>query len=422
MTNTTQSRSNTIVTIITIIIITLLTLVFCEWSSGFIVRYYKSVRWHDEYVKLIGQWGSQDDWGEYGDLPPDMDRIRANSRRRTWLTETNDVGFRNIEDIDWSEDTQRILVLGDSMTYGGYLSNEDTWAAWLEQLLRKKYGSNIQVLNGGVPAYTTEDMFEYLQDKALHVKPSLVIYGMLPEDVTDYLPRYREGYSRSYKRMAHEKWPLVTEFPKNQASIDSFQDYLRQFNLYILGSIVKQTMQESLTLPTNEIALITENQTETEPTNNDKKSEEEDIFDILSNQPDHPVWQEFEQDLVQLIELLESENIPLLIVGIPNFRQMPPINQRLHTHDIVRDIAEQHEVAFVDLLPFFVENGGVIESIYLFNYDTINPPDRKTIERRGETYYGYIGNGHFSRYGTLLVAQRTMQVIEENNLLLLPPK
>lgn len=73
----------------------------------------------------------------------------------------------------------RIAILGDSYTFGEDVSYEDTWGHQLETRL----GTDVQVLNFGVPAYGIDQAYlRYLRD-VRDWKPDIVILGFISHDV-----------------------------------------------------------------------------------------------------------------------------------------------------------------------------------------------------------------------------------------------
>ena len=93
----------------------------------------------------------------------------------------NKSGFR---DVDFPVDkgsAQRIMVLGDSNTFGWGVTMEDTFPKVLERQLRGK-GLDVQVINAGVYGYNTRQEVLFLKDELLRYKPDLVIMAFHPND------------------------------------------------------------------------------------------------------------------------------------------------------------------------------------------------------------------------------------------------
>lgn len=83
----------------------------------------------------------------------------------------------------------RIVVLGDSVTYGLFVPRDQTYAKRLESLLNRSAGDTAQryeVLNFGVPGYNTTRVAETLRARALAYLPDLIIYGYVLNDPQSY--------------------------------------------------------------------------------------------------------------------------------------------------------------------------------------------------------------------------------------------
>ncbi len=85
----------------------------------------------------------------YGDLAPSKSEIWNESPDMPYKVITNKAGFRNINELAVPKEKQRVLILGDSFTFGPYLPNHDTYPALLG-----KYNTDLEVINGGVSGYT----------------------------------------------------------------------------------------------------------------------------------------------------------------------------------------------------------------------------------------------------------------------------
>ncbi len=79
--------------------------------------------------------------------------------------------------------TFRIIVLGDSLTYGYGIAEEDTYPRVLERELGKTF--RVEVLNLGASGAQSEDVFRSLQRHVSALQPDLVVYGVC---VNDFLP------------------------------------------------------------------------------------------------------------------------------------------------------------------------------------------------------------------------------------------
>lgn len=101
----------------------------------------------------------------------------------TFTVETNAHGFRTREFFPKQTNDYRIVILGDSFTYGYNANQSRTYPAVLERLLREKVAPNITVYSLGVPGYSTIQYALLTSVYLDYLKPDLVIVA---EDVSDF--------------------------------------------------------------------------------------------------------------------------------------------------------------------------------------------------------------------------------------------
>ena len=99
---------------------------------------------------------------------------------------TNRFGFRSTRDdrLEKTPNTFRILVLGDSVTFGhGAVSD---YPSLLEVSLKRwRPEVDWQVWNLGVPGYNTAQEFTYLEEVGRRYSPDLVVVGFFLNDIID---------------------------------------------------------------------------------------------------------------------------------------------------------------------------------------------------------------------------------------------
>ena len=75
------------------------------------------------------------------------------------------------------------LALGESTTFGWRVSNRDTYPVHLQQLLAAD-GRQVQVINAGVPSYSSSQVLRYLDELlAREPRPELVLISILWNDL-----------------------------------------------------------------------------------------------------------------------------------------------------------------------------------------------------------------------------------------------
>jgi hypothetical protein len=125
------------------------------------------------------------------------------------VVRTNSFGLRSPEvAVPKPDDTFRILLLGDSFTFGMRVADDELiFARRLEHHLRERYPSkHVEVVNGGVLSYCP--LLEYLEYRHyLHaLEPNLVVLNFDMSDVQDHL-----AYSRDLARDSDGTPLFVTE-------------------------------------------------------------------------------------------------------------------------------------------------------------------------------------------------------------------
>ena len=88
--------------------------------------------------------------------------------------------------------TFRIIVLGDSLTYGYGIAEQDTYARVLENLLNDTF--RVEVLNLGVSGAQSEDVLNTLRRHFPVLKSDLVMYGVC---LNDFLPSGVQEYDNN---------------------------------------------------------------------------------------------------------------------------------------------------------------------------------------------------------------------------------
>jgi len=78
----------------------------------------------------------------------------------------------------------RILALGDSMTFGYYLEEDETWPARLEERLRER-GLDVEVVNAGCGGWTIDSETPFLLERGLALEPDQVLLAFYANDIGD---------------------------------------------------------------------------------------------------------------------------------------------------------------------------------------------------------------------------------------------
>lgn len=100
----------------------------------------------------------------------------------SYTAKINYLGFRGPDpDLEIDSDAYKILVLGDSFTFGWGLEFENTWP-WVAQNMLNEKGYNVRIYNLGGPGHEPAGYY-YTARKSLPIlKPDLIIVNILQGD------------------------------------------------------------------------------------------------------------------------------------------------------------------------------------------------------------------------------------------------
>jgi lysophospholipase L1-like esterase len=134
------------------------------------------------------------------EAPPDL--ARGHPRRGYQLREgydgvskfgvhlqVNSVGLRGPElAVPKPAGTRRVLVLGDSITFGWGVEEPDTFARRLERSLRVELACPLDVANGGVSGYGSIHEADFFTHEGLALEPDVVLIYHVENDNEPFKP------------------------------------------------------------------------------------------------------------------------------------------------------------------------------------------------------------------------------------------
>ena len=102
---------------------------------------------------------------------------------------TNSKGLRGKTDFPYTKnkDKVRILILGDSFTFGDEVSDDETYSAHLQAML-----PHTEIINMGMHGYGHDQMLILFREEGIKYQPDIVILGFLPLDMSRNLLRFRD--------------------------------------------------------------------------------------------------------------------------------------------------------------------------------------------------------------------------------------
>ena len=105
------------------------------------------------------------------------------------ILNTNSKGLRGTREFSYEKTpgVTRILILGDSFTFGDEVSDHETYSHYLQTLL-----PDTEVINFGVHGYGHDQMLILLQEEGTRYMPDIVILGFLQLDMSRNMLKFRD--------------------------------------------------------------------------------------------------------------------------------------------------------------------------------------------------------------------------------------
>ena len=117
----------------------------------------------------------------------------------------NSIGLRYDELPPKAPGEFRVLVLGDSITFGDFVKEEDTLTRRLEALTKGR-GRTIRFINAGLPGVGTMEEFYFYMELRDRVDPDLVLIGMYLNDAVNANQFYARAIPYPFARSRFLSW------------------------------------------------------------------------------------------------------------------------------------------------------------------------------------------------------------------------
>ena len=235
---------------------------------------------------------------------------------------TNSLGHRSPEVApEKPKNTKRVLVLGDSISFGHKVMDNETYAYFLEEALNRHFDElgediAIEVINTAAPANSPYQEYFDLK-RGLTFDPDAIILQLTLNDISDMPYITIIDFQKHIDRIFKERSALYL-FLKDVGSRIRFQD--------ITGENISEKAQQ----------------------------QEIDIARSMINDPNHPevlkVWDMAFKWIQKMTDLAKEKEIPLILIATPIDFQLGRIKKDAHPQRILEVFAVKEGIHFVDLL------------------------------------------------------------------------
>lgn len=237
----------------------------------------------------------------------------------------NGFGYRDAERSPQpAPGTVRVLALGDSVTFGMGVAQDETFPRQTERLLSAARGGPVEVLNLGMPGYNTLHQLAQLRELGLGLQPKVVVVGFLYNDIE---------LSSAQKGAAVVPEQKQTLLRKTKSDLNGAWLWLKQHSLFAawlsprLGNALRPLGVKGL----GQVGEIKDQYVDSNPN-----------------------WRRMQQALLEMKRLTSERNIELVVMIIPAMAKFSddtyPIKEY---HQAVAAFCRAHGIKVLDLLPAF---------------------------------------------------------------------
>ncbi len=149
-------------------------------------------------------------------------RPNASMRLMNSMVDINSDGLRDREYPLSRNDKYRAIILGDSLTFGWGVEQEDTFENLLEEMLNRK--RPVELINFGAGNYNTEQQVNLFLEKGLPYKPDKVVVFYFINDA-EVTPEKSKLWFLGYSQLISFYWSRVNAFINKNFSSSSFDSF-----------------------------------------------------------------------------------------------------------------------------------------------------------------------------------------------------
>jgi lysophospholipase L1-like esterase len=244
---------------------------------------------------------------------------------------SNSLGYRSPEfTLQKPPDTIRVVCFGDSSTFGIGTRMEDTWPALLEVYLNESSEQKFQVINAGVPGYTSHQGLQHMRQELDRLNPDVVFASYANNDFWRWGDHTDEQHAQRFTESS-----LHTRLMQSRA-------------LQVIDRLVRPSTEPTA----SEWAQST--------TFNYVNPNEEWV-------PRVPL-QQFETNIEGMCDLCESRRVPLALVLWPDQPQAAGHwSPRIDYQHSLKTIAARRNVVLSDVVSIFQRNRAMAVQSYVPN-------------------------------------------------------
>lgn len=271
---------------------------------------------------------------------------------------SNSLGYRCPEfSLQKTPDTFRVVCFGDSSTFGIGAKMEDTWPSQLQVLLNQQQAGGearrIEVVNAGVPGYTSYQGLQFMRQEIDRLQPDLVMASYANNDFWHWDQQTDEQHAL---RLASSHG--IREIVMQSRLAQVLDDTIRAMR----DSDVQQASSSQGSPNQDWAAEATAS-----------------YFEPESAWTQRVPLEAFRKNINTMADLCEQRRLPLILVKWPDQPQAGGHwSPRIAYQDVLEEIAAERRLQVADIVRHFQDNRG-------WSVQTYVPNDIVHVNRNGNT-------------------------------------
>lgn len=256
---------------------------------------------------------------------------------------TNSLGFRGREfAAEKPAGTFRVLMLGDSITFGNSVSWDETFSHQLEeQLNASATGMRFEVLNTGVSGYNTRQELATLREIGLGLAPDIIVLNVCLNDSDPVKQLYGVALKNE---TTVSGWSDVNV----RTIVDS--SYLLTLLKHAVTDVIKRTGGNVRTLNSPKL--------------------------FLDSRVREAAWQKMKAAMAEIHEEASQAGIPMAVIIYPYSSQLSlPAERRVPQQDLLAFFSARG-VPALDATPAYADSG---QAMFVDEYVHLSPQGHKRI-------------------------------------------
>lgn len=293
-------------------------------------------------LRLAGVWPHIPLWNASGPFRADPNLLWAfkpsyDGKLGKIAFKTNSLGLRAEEINEKKPDEYRILVLGGSVTAGTDVEVNETYVAYLQEMLNHDFKKKFNIINAGVPGYSPFQYLHVLRNIGPKINADMVLLDFAINDVLEGRAKPSHVDSKPEFRMKDAFLALDSGKGQRQNLINRITDLPRYTSMYTTYFWLKKVAMRTFS------------------------KKEENFFDwmeqeLLNENPSAFVeqsWEKTKQEVREIRDMAVAQHARFAMVIFPLRQQVQTPAGLDRPQRIIREFTQKEDIVLVDLLAAF---------------------------------------------------------------------